>query len=61
MNEYFGDHEWNIYVDEDQYICTRCGRRNHSKYMCYAKKDIFGIKIKTIYKRKVQKVIKNQI
>ena len=59
MTEYFGDHEWNIYVDEDEYICTRCGRCSHSKFKCNAKKDIFGIKIKTIDKKKNKKVIKN--
>ena len=46
MNNNKLEPDYVIYLyDENDFMCTICGRRNHSIHNCHANYDIFGCKI----------------
>ena len=46
MNNNKLEPDYVIYLyDENDFMCTKCGRRNHSIHNCHANYDIFGCKI----------------
>ena len=45
------DKESDIYFDEDDFKCTRCGRIDHNRYQCKEKTDIYNKSLKSIKKK----------